>query len=243
MLKELFQSVCEYAAKAQELQSFECNGRTYLNRSAVEVAWPSPAALKFKTLSALLEYFDKNKATDQDAHMAFFRPVEPNLVKLQSPLMGDENQRHTYAIAEFDTQIFRFGEWMDQEEFTIQAMARIIATPDLTRLLKLVGALKSGSSRTSEDDGVTQVVSTRKGVSMTSTEKVDNPFLLAPMRTFSEITQPTSPFILRVRMFEDKNPMVALFEADGGAWKVQAINSIAAFLRADKRSEGGQVYA
>ena len=49
---------------------------------------------------------------------------------------------------------------------------------------------------------------------------------LAPMRTFCEITQPVSPFVLRVQ----EGPAVALFEADAGEWRNAAVRGIKDYL-------------
>lgn len=45
---------------------------------------------------------------------------------------------------------------------------------------------------------------------------------LAPYRTFIEVEQPEGEFLLRLQ----KGPSAALFEADGGAWKIQARKNI-----------------
>lgn len=49
---------------------------------------------------------------------------------------------------------------------------------------------------------------------------------LQPYRTFLEVEQPVSDFLLRV----DKQGKIALYEADGGAWKLEAKRRIAAWL-------------
>lgn len=45
-------------------------------------------------------------------------------------------------------------------------------------------------------------------------------------RTFTEIDQPVSPFVLRI----NEDMRVALFTADGGAWKQEAMKNIQAYL-------------
>lgn len=47
------------------------------------------------------------------------------------------------------------------------------------------------------------------------------------MRTFSEVDQPESNFTLRV----NENAECALYESDGGAWKNEAVSSIAHYVR------------
>ena len=49
---------------------------------------------------------------------------------------------------------------------------------------------------------------------------------LRPYRTFKEIDQPESQFLLRL----NENGNIGLFEADGGMWKLEAKKSIAILI-------------
>jgi hypothetical protein len=86
--------------------------------------------------------------------------------------------------------------------------------------------------RETVDDTVGQEVKTARGVVMSERTKVPNPVLLAPYRTFREVTQPESLFVLRLRSGDGDKPRCALFEADGGTWKLEAIQNVATWLRA-----------
>jgi len=55
---------------------------------------------------------------------------------------------------------------------------------------------------------------------------VPNPVVLAPFRTFPEVIQPESKFIFRMQ----SGPQAALFEADGGAWRNEAMGRIKTYL-------------
>jgi hypothetical protein len=62
--------------------------------------------------------------------------------------------------------------------------------------------------------------------------KLKSRVTLAPFRTFTEVEQPASDFIFRAKQMKpDSLPQLALFEADGGKWRLAAIENIAAFLR------------
>ena len=52
---------------------------------------------------------------------------------------------------------------------------------------------------------------------------------LTPYRIFNEVEQPSSQFIFRINSMAN----LALFEADGGKWKLDAINNIAAYLKTE----------
>ena len=64
---------------------------------------------------------------------------------------------------------------------------------------------------------------------------VPSPCILRPYRTFLEIVQTMSKFVFRMK---DSGSGVdcALFNADGGAWKLDAMNSIRKYF--EKALEG-----
>ena len=76
------------------------------------------------------------------------------------------------------------------------------------------------------DDGITQQVVAKQGALLAADVKVSPIYQLAPFRTFIEVEQPESEFLFRV---SDKN-IFALYEADGGAWKIKAKANIRAFF-------------
>ena len=81
------------------------------------------------------------------------------------------------------------------------------------------------------DDGISQRVTVRDGVVRVNDVVIKNPVYLRPFRTFCEIDQPESPFILRIKNSDGKGvPEIALYEADGGLWKHRAIQGIQAYL-------------
>lgn len=57
---------------------------------------------------------------------------------------------------------------------------------------------------------------------------------LRPYRTFREVEQPASEFVFRLRSLNGEVPWCALFEADGGKWKLDAVLKIKAWLEAEE---------
>lgn len=58
---------------------------------------------------------------------------------------------------------------------------------------------------------------------------VPNPVTLIPYRTFLEVQQPASDFIFRMK--SSCGVQCAIFEADGGTWKNEAMNNIKEYLK------------
>ena len=67
----------------------------------------------------------------------------------------------------------------------------------------------------------------KTGVASRGNAKVPNPVQLSPYRTFVEVEQPESKFVFRMR----EGARCGLFEADGGAWKLEAMNNIKEYLK------------
>lgn len=143
-------------------------------------------------------------------------------------------QRRQLARAVVDTADGKFpwGQWMEADDFVIGLQAKFGPTEDRDRLVRTLGNLQGGIVRTSTDDGISQTVSVKAGVSLLGEEKIVNPVTLRPYRTFSDLEQPASPFVLRIKQDKDCAPKIALFEADGGLWKRAAVDAAHKFLTA-----------
>lgn len=127
-----------------------------------------------------------------------------------------------------------YGQFMNLEAFNIALQAVFENSEDKERLLLLVGTVRQEEVATSTDDGVSQTVIAQAGVVASTRATVPNPVRLKPYRTFREVEQPESLFVVRMkRGNEGTLPTVALFEADGGRWKLDAIENIRKYL-ADK---------
>lgn len=87
--------------------------------------------------------------------------------------------------------------------------------------------------------GVTQTVEARQGVALNALVEVKPRIQLQPFRTFLEVPQPESEFLLRV----DPNEGIGFFEADGGVWKLEAKRNIADYFEKNLKDliEAGKV--
>ena len=106
--------------------------------------------------------------------------------------------------------------------------SRSIFVPDerAEYLLDLLSRICKDESVTSVDDGISQTVNVRQGVGLKKTERLKSRILLTPYRTFTEVEQPESEFILRL----DNDSRTGLFEVDGGRWKLTAKERIKAYF-------------
>ena len=89
------------------------------------------------------------------------------------------------------------------------------------------------------DNGIATTVTTQKGVALQSNEQIRPIITLKPYRTFQEVEQPESIFLIRVN-----ERGITFTEADGGMWKLKARQTVKAFLEEQLAEEvaGNGVY-
>lgn len=68
---------------------------------------------------------------------------------------------------------------------------------------------------------------------------IPSPVRLKPYRTFTEVDQPESDFVFRMKEDKYDGVQCALFEADGGAWKLHAMESIQEYLEEQLKGVDG----
>ena len=216
-----------------EPQTFEVGGTTYSTIPLHDPRQkdPVPQHLKIATLSGLVRYVNSN--FDKDTECAAVHVASHKEVWLMSKLAGHFHQRKFYLLAAFEELFgggFRFGTFYSQEVFIVGLQTLFAESAVRADILKVIGTIKENSVREHSDDGVTQEVSAKAGVALISGVAVPNPVKLRPYRTFRELEQPESNFVLRVRPGQADAPEIALFEADGGLWKLEAIDWITFYL-------------
>lgn len=118
------------------------------------------------------------------------------------------------------------GPWHSQEEMIVLLRSMFEPTADRDYLLELVSRISLADGVTTDDNGVTQKVTQQTGVVLKDTVQIKPIVHMIPYRTFLEIDQPDSDFLLRV----NKDGFIGLFDADAGAWKLEAKRRIARYL-------------
>lgn len=118
------------------------------------------------------------------------------------------------------------NESISQERAIVELQSLYAITEDRDYLLSLLSRIDVNQGVSSVDNGISQEVSVKTGAVLKEQQTVQPIVHLQPYRTFLEVEQPASDFLLRL----DKDGRPALYEADGGAWKLEAKRNIAAYL-------------
>jgi len=234
MLKEAMQFLKD---NIKSEKTFPFSGRDFsiedLNLIPNKFDEPTPDTFTVNTLTGFADYV--NSEIDE-LKSAFIHVENFNSVRLVSALFGDKFQRKEWICATTKGTLndgFRFGSFMSIPDFIIQVQAYFAETDDVKTILDLVSNVKAEQGQSYSDNGYAQSVTAKKAVnsSMVDTVQVPNPVTLKPYRTFLEIEQPESSFVFRLQGGGEGNPpQCALFEASGGAWKLDAISKISAWL-------------
>ncbi len=220
MIREAIDRILGLAA----IQYLEIGGRGYTDKGIVPVKEPLPAALKIDTLTGLMDYLKANR-DGLDLKKKLIHVNDHANVSLISALMGDFEQRAIYLQSSNNGVANGiFDRFIDTETFIIFMQTRFVQDDETARVLSVVGNIKDEMVKNTADDGVTQNVTVKAGITRVGEVPVPNPVILRPFRTFPEIEQPASKFVLRMK--SGTPPSCALFEADGGAWKLTAIHNI-----------------
>lgn len=203
-------------------------GYTELRAEQDEVRW-----LVVNTLTGIADYVKAN-VDEISLASCLLHVASPWQVWLRDSLSSEADRwrRHDYLLAQAQDSPFQFGTWMDPETFIIGLHTAFEQTEERDSLLTIVSTLRETSEAELRDDGVSQEVKTARGMAFVERTKLPNPVTLKPWRTFREVDQPESEFVLRARPSTGHEPpTLALFAADGGIWKLEAIEGIAAWLR------------
>ena len=179
--------------------------------------------LVMRTLTGLVDYIKSNLERQESKLLLHVeKPTEVSLLGL----LAEDGSREYLASAQAIVPGFSFNSFLNIEEFNVALQSTFVKNNDREILLKVVGNLKEDNVKTTGDDGVSQAVTIKTGIASAADVKVPNPVTLAPYRTFVEVEQPESKFIFRMQ----GGPRGAIFEAEGGAWRNQAILNIKKYL-------------
>lgn len=237
----------EFLEKVEEMvqpQTLTEGIRTFVDKPmhmlVDEIAVDTP--LHTNSLSSVADYIKSN--ADFDALASDGRKIihveDEKTVWLYTE-MNSFKKRSALLLASAWVSSFPFGQWLSLENFIISVQANFVTDEHRDEFLSFVATVKQDTGVEQQDDGVTQKVTTRSGVSLSRTSKVPNPITLRPFRTFSEVEQPESAFVFRIKAEEGCGVKAALFAADGDAWRHDAILKIRDYFQTHVIAEDDSV--
>lgn len=223
MIAEAIQKIVELAKPTTEV----VGGTLYSDKPMKPVATGKKYVMELEVygLPGLVELVksEANKYHDIGDPL-FVEVVDPRHVRVFSSVDGDL-ERSVWYRTEADVPGFKSG-YRSYEEFVVELRSRFVPNEGVDYLLDLFSRMDINEKTASEDNGITQQVTVRQGISLKDVETVRPIVKLAPYRTFFEAEQPESEFLVRV----DREGSIGLFEADGGMWKRTAKENVFVWL-------------
>lgn len=225
IVKDIQQIVEDNKVQLIKVDDRMAGERTFSTKSLTEIKPVKYAAneLRFSDLSSIVE-IAKREIGRFDCPLYVNIETEKCVSVITSLDMEKEREKPYSAVAEGSR--FTFGNGYDYEKFVIAIRSLFVQTDETANLLQLLKKVASVESVEMEDDGITQQVIAKQGARLASDIKISPICKLAPFRTFIEVEQPESEFLFRI----SEGNVFALYEADGGAWKIKAKKNIRTFF-------------
>jgi len=215
----------EFLINLTQPDTIEFDGLQYSKINLHPIKDPTPEPLKGHTLTGLVDFIGDDTEKEYMIHIQDY-----DHVLLKSTDLGNFKHREIYMDVSYVNSSFNFNNFHTLEQFIISLQAHFIKTDIRDNILKIVGNVTSSFIKNTSDDGITQTVEGKTGITKVAYIDLPNPVTLIPYRTFAEIDQPDGKFILRLRE-DEKQMRASLFTADGDYWKNECINRIKNFYK------------
>ncbi|MFI3272322.1 MAG: hypothetical protein R3Y11_09530 [Pseudomonadota bacterium] len=227
MLKTLYEAI-RHDAKPEIIV---VNNRPYATGELTPVHEPTVETLYLRTLRGLVDYINTNVDALNNNYL-LCHVESHNTVRLYSSIDPDFSQRSCYVAVKLDTAQATLNQFMDAEAFNIMLQSCFVEYEDdaennRKEVLQYSSSVREVAEGQTLDDGITQAVTVKQGLASMKKTTIPNPVTLRPYRTFAEVEQPASSFIFRAK----SGPSFMLVEADGGAWRGEAMQNIKNFLQ------------
>lgn len=210
--------------KLKETKIFEIDGQTYTDAALTRIPphVDRPYSIDVSGLDSICKLI--RTELEKVGTTIMVQVVSNNTVEVMTTYLSDFSRNKLYR-AKADAPGLRTG-FRGREVALIELRSLCIPNEGTAYLLDLLSRMTNENSVSTNDNGVTQTVEARQGVALNAVVEIKPRVMLRPFRTFLEVEQPESEFLLRV----DPDEGIGFFEADGGIWKLEAKKNIADYF-------------
>ena len=225
MLKAAIEKITEIATPIIR----DVEGRTFaIDRDGVDEIRPKvdrPEPITLNSLDSLVKMVKTEASEDTD--LLYITIPSYHSVSCFGRFDREDrgNRQGYYEVELTDVPGWKERAELPFEEAQIALRTRFQHTADTDYALKLLSEITTGAKMTLNDNGVATSVVTQKGVALQANQAIRPIITLKPYRTFQEVEQPASQFLIRV-----SERGIAFIEADGGMWKLEARQTIKRYL-------------
>ena len=179
------------------------------------------------SINALLNLIKDEAAIKYPDRKIFIEIHDYNTILCYLNVIDEEKNNRVTLYRATETDVAGVpGGWLDYQTAMIKLKAQFQDTTDKDYLIKLLSKIDVENGVHTEDNGMSQSVTVRTGIAAKGIENVKSICNLKPYRTFMEVEQPASDFLIRI----SDNQEIMFIEADGGMWKLAAKETIKAYI-------------
>ena len=224
----MIQKALEYIVSLSKPELVKFNEIQYSDKPLFRVAEREQLVkpLQISTLTGLADYVKSNPDQISEKTEIMILVNSESSVTVMSNY-NDDAERHTYIKCNAITPRITLDNFLDTEKFNIMLQSCFLKNWDRDTILQIIGTIKEENVKTTGDNGISQSVIAKTGIASVGEIVIPNPVTLIPFRTFIEVEQPESKFVFRMK----DGPSCAIFEADGGEWRLAAMLRIKAYLQ------------
>lgn len=198
-----------------------------------------PSAIEFCSLDGVVRAIEAEIARSEIAKPLFVNVVSPVYVAVYTTWRTDNLSRDELYTANAVLPE-PFCRWLEHEDAMIALRSKFVENDGTKYLLELLASVSDDNSVQSKDNGMTQTITAKTGVALATKVAVKPIVKLKPYRTFVEVAQPESEFLIRLKSGNKEigeKAKIGIIEADGGAWKLTARHNIAEYFRKNLAAE------
>lgn len=227
MLKEAIEKITELAGP----KTFKVGEKTFSDGILTEVTsfvdMPQERALT--SLDAVVKLI-LNEAVQTYQAPYFVTIPDYKTVEVFTRAYADKRFLRNELYKANATDVPGWGECekLGFEQASIALQTRFQESVDREYALMLLSQITCGGKVTYNDNGIATTVVTQKGVALQGTEAIRPLVKLKPYRTFQEVEQPESLFLIRI---DERG--ISFTEADGGMWKLAARKTVKSYLESE----------
>jgi len=209
----------------------ETDERKYIayngNLKEIQPHW---ITLEVQTLEGILGYTQAELTPTLD----FINIISPTHI-VGWGTVGKSEYRAQLLSAKAKTKEFPYGRQLSMEDFILNVQVCFAECDDKAELLSAVSRVVQNSQIVHEDDGITQTLEVKSGVSLKENKRISPVRYLAAYRSFPGFASPVAPFLFRAHK-EEKGVKFSLTDMAGDNWIGATIEALRTEL--DKMLEG-----
>lgn len=211
---------------------FEKDGKIFsdLQLDEVKLKRDTPKMVQFYSLDAVVQAIKAE--IERHTRPIFINVKSAREVEVFSTYNNDFTRDYLYTAK---SPYQNMPDWYTYEGAMIALRSQFVPNKGAEYILDLLSSISDTNEVSSSDNGITQNVNVRKGINLQTKVEVKPRVSLVPFRTFPEVEQPESEFLLRLTSKEKsgcREPYISIIEADGGMWEMSAKDSIAKYFEA-----------